>query len=37
MILVSAILLIFVLWKNIPAEMAPLEDRSQISINDHHA
>ena len=21
------------LWKSIPAEMAPLEDRSQISIN----
>lgn len=25
--------LIFLLWKSIPAEMAPLEDRSQISIN----
>ncbi len=25
--------LIFLLWKTIPAEMAPLEDRSQISIN----
>jgi multidrug efflux pump len=25
--------LIYFLWKNIPAEMAPLEDRSQISIN----
>ncbi len=28
-----AFILIIVLWKNIPAEMAPLEDRSQISIN----
>ena len=27
------ILLIVVLWKKIPAEMAPMEDRSQISIN----
>ncbi len=25
--------LIFLLWKSIPAEMAPLEDRSQITIN----
>src|SRR5450759_1948033 len=25
--------LIYFLWKNIPAEMAPLEDRSQISVN----
>ena len=32
LILLSAFLLIFVLWKNIPAEMAPLEDRSQLSI-----
>ncbi len=26
-------ILIFILWKVIPAEMAPLEDRSQISVN----
>lgn len=32
-IIVVAIVLIFILWKNIPAEMAPLEDRSQININ----
>lgn len=32
-ILVSAFALIIVLWMNIPAEMAPLEDRSQININ----
>lgn len=32
-ILAIAGLLIFVLWKTIPAEMAPLEDRSQLSIN----
>ncbi|MBN1821050.1 MAG: efflux RND transporter permease subunit, partial [Prolixibacteraceae bacterium] len=25
--------LIFLLWKNIPAEMAPMEDRSQLNIN----
>jgi len=25
--------LIFILWKNIPAEMAPLEDRSQLMVN----
>ncbi len=31
-ILLSAFLLIFVLWKSIPAEMAPLEDRSQLNI-----
>jgi len=31
-ILLSAILLIFVLWRSIPAEMAPLEDRSQLNI-----
>ncbi|GHT74932.1 acriflavin resistance protein [Bacteroidia bacterium] len=24
---------IFILWKNIPAEMSPMEDRSQVSIN----
>ncbi len=32
-ILGVAIVLIFLLWKSIPAEMAPLEDRSQININ----
>ncbi|MBN1649981.1 MAG: efflux RND transporter permease subunit [Bacteroidales bacterium] len=32
-IVVLAFGLIFLLWKTIPAEMAPLEDRSQISIN----
>ncbi len=32
-IVVVAFGLIFLLWKLIPAEMAPLEDRSQISIN----
>jgi multidrug efflux pump len=32
-ILVLAFGLIFLLWNIIPAEMAPLEDRSQISIN----
>ena len=33
LILVVALVLIYFLWKNIPAEMAPLEDRSQISVN----
>jgi multidrug efflux pump len=33
LILIVAFGLIFFLWKSIPAEMAPLEDRSQISIN----
>ena len=32
-ILVVALGLIFLFWKTIPAEMAPLEDRSQITIN----
>lgn len=32
-ILAGAFLLIYVLWKNIPAEMAPLEDRSQLYVN----
>jgi multidrug efflux pump len=32
-ILVVAIGLIYLLWKSIPAEMAPLEDRSQIAVN----
>jgi multidrug efflux pump len=33
LILIGAFGLIFLLWKSIPAEMAPLEDRSQISVN----
>ena len=33
LILVVSFGLIFLLWKSIPAEMAPLEDRSQISVN----
>jgi len=33
LILVVAFGLIFFLWKSIPAEMAPLEDRSQVSVN----
>jgi multidrug efflux pump len=33
LILFSAFGLIFLLWKSIPAEMAPLEDRSQVTIN----
>ncbi|HEX7492791.1 MAG TPA: efflux RND transporter permease subunit [Bacteroidales bacterium] len=33
LILIAALGLIFLLWKSIPAEMAPLEDRSQISVN----
>ena len=32
-ILVAAIGLIVLLWVSIPAEMAPLEDRSQVTIN----
>lgn len=32
-ILALSFLLIFILWKTIPAEMAPLEDRSQLNIN----
>jgi multidrug efflux pump len=32
-ILLLSIVLIFILWKTIPAEMAPLEDRSQMNIN----
>jgi multidrug efflux pump len=31
-LLISGVL-IFLLWKNIPAEMAPMEDRSQLNIN----
>jgi multidrug efflux pump len=33
LILIVALVLIFLFWKSIPAEMAPLEDRSQISVN----
>ncbi len=32
-ILVTALGLVVLLWNSIPAEMAPLEDRSQITIN----
>ncbi|MGD9929678.1 MAG: efflux RND transporter permease subunit [Mangrovibacterium sp.] len=32
-ILLGSVLSIYILWKNIPAEMAPLEDRSQVNIN----
>ena len=32
-ILAAALGLIYLFWKSIPAEMAPLEDRSQININ----
>ncbi len=31
-ILLVSVATIFLLWKNIPAEMAPLEDRSQLNI-----
>ncbi len=33
LILAVSFVLIFIFWKTIPAEMAPMEDRSQISIN----
>jgi len=33
LVLVVSFGLIFLLWKAIPAEMAPLEDRSQLSVN----
>ncbi len=33
LILLAAFALIFTLWKTIPAEMAPMEDRSQVMIN----
>jgi multidrug efflux pump len=33
LILIVSLGLIILLWKSIPAEMAPLEDRSQVSIN----
>jgi multidrug efflux pump len=32
-ILILSFFLIFILWKVIPAEMAPLEDRSQMNVN----
>lgn len=32
-ILLLSFFLIFILWKVIPAEMAPLEDRSQMNVN----
>jgi multidrug efflux pump len=32
-IVTGAFVLIFILWKSIPAEMAPMEDRSQVTIN----
>ena len=32
-ILIASFGLIVLLWKSIPAEMAPLEDRSQVSVN----
>lgn len=32
-ILLLSVALIYILWKAIPAEMAPLEDRSQLSVN----
>ena len=32
-ILAVALALIIILWRSIPSEMAPLEDRSQISVN----
>jgi multidrug efflux pump len=33
LILAAALVLVIILWKSIPSEMAPLEDRSQITIN----
>lgn len=33
LILIVSFGLIFFLWKSIPGEMAPLEDRSQVSVN----
>jgi multidrug efflux pump len=33
LILVVALALVVLLWKTIPSEMAPLEDRSQITVN----
>ncbi len=37
LIIAVTLVLIVVLWKTIPAEMAPLEDRSSISINTRGA
>ena len=36
-IIAAALGIIYVLWNTIPAEMAPLEDRSQININTRGA
>ena len=36
-IIAAALCIIYVLWNTIPAEMAPLEDRSQININTRGA
>ena len=36
-IIAVALAIIYVLWNHIPAEMAPLEDRSQININTRGA
>jgi multidrug efflux pump len=33
LILIAAFGLIIILWKSIPSEMAPLEDRSQVTVN----
>jgi multidrug efflux pump len=33
LIILAAFVIIFIMWKVIPSEMAPLEDRSQITIN----
>lgn len=33
LVLALSAFLIYIFWKSIPAEMAPLEDRSQLSIN----
>lgn len=33
LILIVALTVVVILWKTIPSEMAPLEDRSQITIN----
>lgn len=33
LVLCLSAFLIYILWKNIPAEMAPLEDRSQFNVN----
>jgi multidrug efflux pump len=33
LIIIAAVAIIAILWKTIPAEMAPLEDRSQLMVN----